>query len=201
MISDSILILGSGPFGTLEKQIFEKYPHQNVHSVDLDPPMKLAKNHLVATRDLNVLTESIQPDKFDVIIATEVIEHLDSLDIFLDLCRKNSKSATRLFVSYPNLASLLCRVELLCGFQPHCVEASQIVPLAGTGWLGRQNNPTGVPVGHIRGYTRRALNDVMSKFGFALNTEMGFMTSSRYWPKHFLIGLAGTVLAEYHFKN
>jgi hypothetical protein len=81
------------------------------------------------------------------------------------------------------------------------MEASQLVPLAGTGWLGKQNNPTGLAVGHIHGYTRKAVNDVMAEYGFVLNIEKGFMTSSRYWPKHFLIGLAGTILAEYRFEN
>ena len=45
--------------------------------------------------------------------------------------------------------------KLLCGFQPHVLEASNDYANFGSGAFGRWNNPSGVPVHHIRGITHR----------------------------------------------
>ena len=56
--------------------------------------------------------------KFDVITFFEVIEHIDKTDILLKNCFNNLKDDGFLIFSFPNLASIYSRIELMLGLQP-----------------------------------------------------------------------------------
>jgi len=78
---------------------------------------------------------------FDIIIASEIIEHLYDTDYFLEEIKRVTKKYGYLFISTPNLASLKNRVRLLFGRYPQYTEYR----------IGRNL------AGHIRNYTPQVL--------------------------------------------
>jgi len=78
---------------------------------------------------------------FDIVIASEVIEHLYDTDYFLQQLKRITKDDGYLLLSTPNLASLKNRIRLLFGRYPQYSEFR----------LGKNQS------GHIRNYTVNTL--------------------------------------------
>lgn len=91
-------------------------------------------------------------EKFDVVTFFELVEHVDKTDMLLKNCLNNLKDDGVLILSFPNLASIYSRIELLLGFQPHNLEVSNEVSNLGTGIFGKFNGGRGLPIHHIRGH-------------------------------------------------
>jgi 2-polyprenyl-3-methyl-5-hydroxy-6-metoxy-1,4-benzoquinol methylase len=89
-------------------------------------------------------------DYFDIVIATEVIEHLYDTDFFLKEIKRVMKKNGHLFLSTPNLASLKNRIKLLFGAYPQYMEYR----------LGPEQ------AGHIRAYTPDILRKQIKDNGF-----------------------------------
>lgn len=101
------------------------------------------------------------------------LEHVDKTDSVIrnaaKLCRPNGA----VVISFPNLASAYGRLELLMGWQPHVVEVSNERANFGSGWFGRYNNPSDVPIHHIRGITTRAGQELLKYHGLSIRQTIG----------------------------
>jgi SAM-dependent methyltransferase len=95
---------------------------------------------------------------FDVVVMSEVIEHLVDPDLALREARRVLAPGGTLLLSTPNLAAWFNRVLLLAGVQPVFSEVSR------EGVYGR---PGSQVVGHLRLFTARALREVLDAHGFA----------------------------------
>jgi SAM-dependent methyltransferase len=100
----------------------------------------------------------------DVVLMSEVIEHLVDPDTALDECRRILRPGGTLVVSTPNLAAWYNRLLLAVGVQPVFSEVSL------RGIYGR---PGSEVVGHLRLFTRRALVGLLAARGFEDVTVAG----------------------------
>ena len=94
---------------------------------------------------------------FDVVVLSEVIEHLVDTDRAVEEARRVLRPGGVLLVTTPNLASWFNRILLAIGFQPAFSEVSARKV------FGRPGTDV---VGHLRLFTRRALVAFLQDFGF-----------------------------------
>ena len=170
------LNLGSGISFIFEKLLFEMRGGKDkidcVDMIDIDEIGIKLPQHVRYTKK-NVEEPLSFQKKYDVVFAFEIIEHIDATDIFIKNCLYNLKENGLLFISAPNLSSLYCRIELMLGFQPHLLEISNEYANYGMGKFGKLNNPSGVPLHHIRGITYRAMCELLKANGFVIRKAEG----------------------------
>jgi methionine biosynthesis protein MetW len=113
------------------------------------------------------------PDQsFDLIVCSEVIEHVYSPDDLLDEIRRLLKPGGYAVITTPNLASWKNRLIFLLGWQPFTTEVST---------RDRYGNPLmtrGQPSGHIRMFTLRALSEMLIAQGFKIVRANGVPLTS-----------------------
>lgn len=178
-----ILDMGAGVQFSFEKYIDDsgekEYIFDCIDLNDLKEDAALPQN--VRTFWKANLEEPLKIDqKYDYVVCFEVIEHVDKTDELIKNAYNALKSGGMLFLSFPNLSSLYARIELLLGFQPHCLEISNEEGCAnlGTGPFGRHNNPNARPIHHIRGITLRAGKELVTHYGFTVDKIYGTIPSS-----------------------
>jgi SAM-dependent methyltransferase len=121
-------------------------------------------------RGLSVLRGSVSPrlpvadGAADVVIMSELIEHLVDPDGAVAEVRRVLRPGGSLLLSTPNLAAWYNRGLLAVGVQPVFSEVSL------TGVFGR---PGHVVAGHLRLFTRRALTEFLTASGFRCVTVAG----------------------------
>jgi SAM-dependent methyltransferase len=121
-------------------------------------------------RGLGVVRGSVSPrlpvadDAADVVIMSELIEHLVDPDGAVAEVRRVLRPGGSLLLSTPNLAAWYNRGLLAAGIQPVFSEVSL------TGVFGR---PGRVVAGHLRLFTRRALTGFLTASGFRCVTVAG----------------------------
>ncbi len=201
----SILNLGSGVHFLLERTISTQFPHLEMLSVDIANQVNpVSQNHTYIKCDLNHEVPDVKK-KFDLIIATEVLEHLATDTYFWETIEACSCPSTRIIISTPNLASLFCRLELLFGLQPHVLESSSIHHRAGMGFGARLNygkiSSDKGSIGHIRGITFRSMVELINRRGLEIESKFGFMNSMPFWPRRHLQGFSGSNLFFLTFKR
>jgi SAM-dependent methyltransferase len=106
----------------------------------------------------------VADDAADVVIMSELIEHLVDPDGAVAEVRRVLRPGGSLLLSTPNLAAWYNRGLLAVGIQPVFSEVSL------TGVFGR---PGSVVAGHLRLFTRRALTEFLTASGFRCVTVAG----------------------------
>jgi SAM-dependent methyltransferase len=101
---------------------------------------------------------------FAVVMMNEIVEHLVEIDHAVAEARRVMAPGGRLLLSTPNLAAWFNRALLAVGVQPMFSEVSRI------GIFGR---PGSEVVGHLRLFTRRALDQFLAAHGFVHVTIAG----------------------------
>jgi len=109
----------------------------------------------------------------DVVIMSEVIEHLVDPDSALDEAFRILKPGGSLLLSTPNLAAWYNRGLLALGVQPVFSEVSL------RGVFGRPGRQV---AGHLRMFTRRALTGLLTARGFDSITVAGARYHDVPWP-------------------
>jgi SAM-dependent methyltransferase len=99
---------------------------------------------------------------FDLVYCGEVIEHVYDPDHLLDEVDRLLAPTGVAIVDTPNLASLVNRVSLLLGYQPFLTDVSL---RHNVGKLQRRDPGGG---GHIRVFTKRALEELLRLHGFQI---------------------------------
>lgn len=101
---------------------------------------------------------------FDIVVLDEVIEHLVDTDSILDEIRRVLAPGGVLLLSTPNLAAWFNRLALLGGLQPAFSEVS---------FRGVYGRPGVGIVGHLRLFTKRALQEFVADRGFVVEQIRG----------------------------
>jgi SAM-dependent methyltransferase len=128
---------------------------------------------------LTVLRGSVSPrlpvadGVADVVIMSELIEHLVDPDAAVAEARRVLRPGGSLLLSTPNLAAWYNRGLLAAGIQPVFSEVSL------HGVFGR---PGRVVAGHLRLFTRRALTGFLAASGFRCVTVTGARYHDVPWP-------------------
>jgi len=105
------------------------------------------------------LSNSVLPfpdQSFDLVIMSEVVEHLVNIDAALREIRRVMRHSGGLILTTPNLAGWLNRLQLLAGRQPIGTET-------GSEWVFGRGPfvPPSRPVGHLQLFTLPALVDLL----------------------------------------
>jgi hypothetical protein len=195
---ETVLNLGSGIHFVLEKTIRSVLPKTKIVSIDISEKVESdLSNHHYLQCDLSSRMPELT-EKFDVIIATEVLEHLANDAFFWETLKVHSHERTRIVISIPNLTSIVCRLELLLGLQPHVIESSTTWHRAGMGLGGRLNY--GDPslekgsLGHIRGISYRSIIELFHHHDLKITSEFGYMNSIPVWPRRYFQKFSGTIM-------
>jgi hypothetical protein len=198
----SILNVGSGSHFVFERRVREKMKNKNKHvkitSFDNFPLTIIPEGIDFVKGDISsAAIKNPFHHMFDCITCFETIEHLEDTDALLDLVHllfADSRSANCIFmISFPNLASLFSRIELLLGFQPHILEVSNRFGPLGMGLMGRMNYQGDPAVHHIRGITFKAMKEFLRSNDFRIVEAKGFTKLIPFWPKRWR-SLASTIV-------
>lgn len=169
---DKLLNLGCGMNFNFEK-LLTKVKQVRIFSCDIINC--LAKPDFIAEYINKSVEEKLDLNtKFDVVTFFELIEHIDKTDILLKNCFNSLKDDGILIFSFPNLASIYARIELLLGFQPHTLEISNERANFGSGIFGRLNNHGNQPIHHLRGITYKAMKEMVNYHGFKIIKTIGY---------------------------
>lgn len=162
----SMLDIGSGA-GIGASLIAHAANIKKVTCIDLSvPALRVVQTFgfsaLVASAEGAVLP--FPNETFDIVVIDEVIEHLVDTDSIMDEIHRVLKPTGQLVISTPNLASWFNRIALLFGIQPAYSEVifKKVYGRPGVGI-----------VGHLRLFTRRALNEFVSDKGFTIRHSKG----------------------------
>jgi SAM-dependent methyltransferase len=108
-------------------------------------------------------------DIFDVVHASEIIEHVFYTEAMLRDFLRVTKPGGRLILSTPNLASWFNRVFVALGFQPIWTETG----VEETSDGNPLRRPGGAPAGHIRSFTLSSLKHLLRRTGWEIESCQG----------------------------
>lgn len=129
----------------------------NVYGIDISPKKVTAAKALGVKARLVDIEKQILPYKehtFDVVLLTDVIEHVFDTDELLERIKRILKVNGTLLITTPNTASLGRRLLLFLGKNPFLEYSTQNFP----GCIP--------PVGHIRYYITSTLQEQLIRHGF-----------------------------------
>ncbi len=145
-------VLDIGCFdGTITKSI-QRLGNQVV-GIDISKrALQLARKKGLETVSLNFETDKLPPGlgKFDIVVASEILEHIFDTSNFLKKIHRVLRPAGQLVLTTPNLAGLGSRISLILGHSPWMVEDT----------LGEGTS------GHIRYFTPGSLDSLLQATGF-----------------------------------
>lgn len=175
--------------GELSMKVAERIGTGNVHGIDVydeDIAQAQAKGITVHSCDLNGRFP-LNDDSYDVVYASEVIEHLYDTDRFLKECRRVLRPGGYMILETPNLASWHNIFSLLLGKQPPPATVSNEIFAGAWGTKDRRVH-TGGP-GHCRIFTIASLTELLEHHGFSIEVKSG----SVYYP---FPGICGRMMAR-----
>lgn len=117
--------------------------------------------------DAENLSKTLKNKKFDIILATDIIEHLSSPDNMLEGCYEHLKKGGILFLTTPNLASWYNRIFLLFGFSPANYNPSKKYRV-GNPLIGKY------PGSHKSVFTFHGLKELVRIYKFKILDSGGF---------------------------
>lgn len=153
------------------------------YGIDLIEPEKVgsaADGMIYARGDVDVAMPFTDV-RFDVIVCSEVLEHVFSPDNVFEYARNNLAQGGVLVVTTPNLAAWYNRVAFLFGYQP-CFSEVSVRHNVGKVWT----NDRGAVGGHMRMFTLRALVELAACYGLEVTARastgggsgvVGFLTT------------------------
>ena len=134
-------------------------PLERASFVDVSgPAVSLLRAAGLRVDEVDISTDTLpyEDASFDLVVASEVLEHLLDADHALREIRRVLRADGGLVLTTPNLASWANRVQLALGYQPLGTET-------GREWVfGRGPHvPPARPVGHLQLFTRRGLDALL----------------------------------------
>lgn len=183
------LDIGCGPAPISEKLLRED--DRTIYGIDLSfDDLRSAKNKGIEVIIAN-LSDGIPLKKssIDVVLATEVLEHIYNTDFLLDEIRRVLKIRGLLVLSVPNICSLTSRARCLIGDLPSGVEyATETIE-------GRKR------AGHVRAFNKRVLLALLKKHRFEvedIRTDVIIIPKLLKvpWRFKFLIGYGETIIVK-----
>jgi SAM-dependent methyltransferase len=152
-----VLEIGSTDFS------FRPHAPQPAHrwvTVDFFPPADI-----LIDLDQPKLRVPLEADSFQVVICTEVMEHLRFATALLDELHRILAPGGHLFLSVPNVTSLAYRLAWLVGHIPSCAASADLGPdFNGTGY--RSPHHSRWIAGHVGDYNLPRLRALLTAKGF-----------------------------------
>jgi SAM-dependent methyltransferase len=161
-----ILDLGCGDGSALAAAAATQNPQHHFAGIDwsADALRQARARGLTVVRGTMETRLPVAGGAADVVIMSELIEHLVDPDGALEEARRVLRPGGHLLLSTPNLAAWYNRGLLAAGIQPVFSEVSLRAV------FGR---PGSVVAGHLRLFTRRALTEFLTASGFRCVTVAG----------------------------
>lgn len=161
--------------GELTLQVAAKIGTKMIYGVELLPENAckcLDRGIAVHCFDLN--NKFPFPDgDFDVVFASQIIEHLHGTDTFLsEIHRIIREPNGYVVISTPNLASWHNILSLILAMQPYPATVSDEI-CAGICSLGSDQNIDSSLTAHLRIFTLKALNQLLTYHGFHVEKCVG----------------------------
>lgn len=148
--NNKILDIGCGAGFIGEKLRKNK---NKVYGIDTSPKcLKKASEKGITCKQCDIEDEKIPfKEKFDVVIAAEIIEHVIDTDSFLQKIKTSLKPDGKLIITTPNAASLGRRILLLLGKNPIL-----------------EYRAGGDNAGHLRYFTKHTLKQLLKENGYKI---------------------------------
>lgn len=167
-----LLDLGCGD-GEFSLKLAERIGTRKVYGVDIveqSLTKAKAKGIQVYLGDLNEKLP-FEDGSFDVVLASEVIEHLHDTDGFFREVRRVLRNGGYAVIETPNLAAFHNILALLLGKQPFPAVVSNEIY---AGIWGHQEKQIGSEEpGHLRIFTLSALKELLEYYGFQIEKSVG----------------------------
>lgn len=129
-------------------------------TVDFFPPADI-----LIDLDQPRLRLPLEADSFQVVICTEVMEHLRFATALLDELHRVLSPGGHLFLSVPNITSLTYRLAWLVGHIPSCAASADLGPdFNGTGYCSTEHSRW--IAGHVGDYNLPRLRALLTAKGF-----------------------------------
>jgi SAM-dependent methyltransferase len=172
--SDDVLLDAGCGDGRFLRMVGESFPGVRLVGADYSPAeVAAATKSGFEVAQANFESELPFADgDFSVVNLAQVIEHLRDPDRLLEEISRVLRPGGYLVLSTPNLCAWFNRVLVPFGIQPIFYESSTRSARAGAGPL-RRFRASDHPVGHVRLFTLRALNDLLSLYGFGIEAARG----------------------------
>jgi SAM-dependent methyltransferase len=97
-------------------------------------------------------------EKVDVILASEILEHIFDTDLFIKECKRVLNRKGKLIITTPNICNLGDRLRCLIGIRPSVIECR-----AGKDYAG-----------HIRAFTVKDVTTLLEDHGFKVTRVQGY---------------------------
>ena len=153
------------------------------HTVDFRPPADT-----VADLNRPDLSLPFHPGQFDLIVCTEVLEHLLWPQALLADARRILAPAGRVVVSVPNMVSLTYRIAWLLGRLPSCAASGNLpASMQQTGYQSEDSLPVG---GHVIDFPLARLEGLSKVTGFEIAARRG---SGLIWHRQIMPAWVGPV--------
>ena len=176
------IIKGVGSKNTLEIGAGEySFDHLNLPNspwkkVDFSPPCDV-----ICDVNSGNVTLPFSDASFDLVICTEVLEHLLWPQQLLNECLRVLSDGCKLLISVPNIASLSYRIAWLTGHIPSCAASGNLPPeLGSTAYLRDDGELSG---GHVIDFNLTRLVKLLKLAGFDIVKIKG---SGIIWHKQLL---------------
>lgn len=168
----TIVDLG-GSDGKLILRVASKVSGKELFVLDHNPNYlaKCPKNIKAIKIDLNE-TFPLKTNQFDLVISSQVIEHLQDPDGFVKEIHRILKPNGWLILTTPNLASIHARLLLLFGSTPSCLHPSQLR-------MGVYSKKKYTPYlidqyGHKSVFTVKGLKKLFTHYNFNVTTSRSY---------------------------
>lgn len=170
---------GSGELGKILNDNFDV----DIYGVDLNKiGIKQAIKNGLKAKVADIEEKwPFQNNFFNMVIGTQIIEHIANPDYFLEESKRVLKQKGLLVITTPNLAAWFNRIIFLFGYQPFFLEASTKDKTVGLKFTQKMT-PNREPQGHLRCFTLEALKDILDLHGFKIIYAKG--NTLYYMPKY-----------------
>lgn len=178
----NILDAGCGD-GGLAKEIRERFPDTRIYGVDISKEgCRLARRFSIETKVADLNKEIPYPNNyFDFIVSQEVLEHIIDTDRYFEEFYRVVKKGGKIVITTPNLLAWYQRLLCILGIVPTFYELSTKDRSIGLGILKKILH-NAQPVGHIRIFTKMALEDMANLYGFRVLTIKGATIKYEFPP-------------------
>jgi SAM-dependent methyltransferase len=163
--ANSVLEIGAGDYSF---SYLKRNPEIKWESVDFNPPCDVIC-------DLN--NENVKlplpSDTYDMVICTEVLEHLLWPQMLLKEVHRVLSDKGILIASVPNCVSLTYRIAWLLGKIPSCAANGNLPTICGGGGTTYTTSSGGTVGGHVIDFNYKRLDTLLNYCNFNITTLKG----------------------------